>query len=576
MATNPNLREDDVDKGVKKALIIGVSSYEDKSLDSLPFCKNDAEEMHRLLTLLGFEIPVYNMLAGEVKERKMKEAIANFFQDSGIKSLDTLLFYFAGHGVPDNSGEVYMASSETNSKVPFIGSFPFQQLTRLMNGSFSTRIITILDCCHSGAFEITTGSRGDQEDAAKKAHNDIENKSNALKQGSGKCLLAASESTQRAYEIKEKNHGIFTYYLLEGLRGQPQSVDEYGNVTADRLADYVYDTISSLPPKKKPKQMPIRKVEGGGRIILTSYPELVPPQPPRGETSPKDTILELIDKARILLEEKKYDDAVMIFNTILMIRSEHVEALNGKGMALYKQKNYKEALECFEKVLRIEPKHLVACDYMEMIADRLSKERNEETKASGKDIKQDTATLEKRNEKEVIKALNESTKVPAELIKEGDHFYKKGMFLEAILRYDEAIKIEPSSELAWNNKGLALGSLARYEEAIKCFDKAIELNQRLADAWNNKGNALRQLKKYKEAIKCYDRAIKINPNYPEALSSKRDTGNEMFEENIMRITKDGGVQLYDAKGTRNKKDPKKKKTSEENLWRITKDGGVQL
>jgi len=364
-------------------------------------------------------------MAGEVKDRKMKEAIANFFQDSSIKSQDTILFYFAGHSVPDNSGEVFMASSETNSKNPFIGGLPFQQLTKLMNESYSTRIITVLDCCHSGALELNTGFRGDSSEAAKKAHNDMENKSNLLKQGSGKCLLAASESTQRAYEIKEENHGVFTYYLLEGLKGKPQSVDDYGNVTVDRLADYVYDTISGLPPEKRPNQMPIKKVEGGGKIFLAYHPDLAKTQPEmlkqqqqqqpqEGQTSQKDySILEFIDKARMLLEEEQYVNATKIFDTILILRPEHIEALNGKGMALYKQKKYNEALECFNETLRIKPRNVVASDYLEMITERISKEHSKEAKASSKDISQDEAVLEKSSEREVIKALNESKQSPS-------------------------------------------------------------------------------------------------------------------------------------------------------------------
>lgn len=268
-----HVSEDD-DNGVRKALIVGVSDYQDKSLEPLPFCKNDAEEMYKLLTSpqLQFEIPDSNKkMMGEVKEWDMRRAIIRFFKDPGISSKDTLLFYFAGHGVMDYAGDVFMASSDTDSNNPIEGGFAFYELTKLMNGSYSTRIITILDCCHSGALEL---ARGDPNEVTKAVHNNIEDRSKALRQGNGKCLLAASESTQRAYNIKEKNHGIFTYYLLEGLKGKPQYVDDHGNVTVDRLADYVYDTISNLPPGKKPNQMPIRKVEGGGRIILAQYPNL--------------------------------------------------------------------------------------------------------------------------------------------------------------------------------------------------------------------------------------------------------------------------------------------------------------
>jgi hypothetical protein len=42
-------------------------------------------------------------------------------------------------------------------------------------------------------------------------------------------------------------HSIFTYYLLQGLRGNTESVDNEGNVTPQSLARYDYRTIMSLP-----------------------------------------------------------------------------------------------------------------------------------------------------------------------------------------------------------------------------------------------------------------------------------------------------------------------------------------
>jgi uncharacterized caspase-like protein len=90
-------------------------------------------------------------------------------------------------------------------------------------------------------------------------------------QGEGKCLLAASQAAQEAYGLKEHDHSIFTYYLLEGLRGNEKSVDVYGNVTPYSLGSYVYRTILNLPPKRRPKQKPITKVETSGDIILAHY-----------------------------------------------------------------------------------------------------------------------------------------------------------------------------------------------------------------------------------------------------------------------------------------------------------------
>jgi tetratricopeptide (TPR) repeat protein len=74
--------------------------------------------------------------------------------------------------------------------------------------------------------------------------------------------------------------------------------------------------------------------------------------------------------------------------------------------------------------------------------------------------------------------------------------------------------------MAWNNKGLALDDLNKYDEAIKAFDKAIEINPQYSLAWYNKGRALYKLNKYDEAIKAYDKAIEINPQNSDAWSNK--------------------------------------------------------
>ena len=95
-----------------------------------------------------------------------------------------------------------------------------------------------------------------------------------LEQGEGKYILAASQSTEEAYKLSTENHSIFTFYLIEGLKGaEGQSVDQEGNVTPETLGKYVYKKIVDLPREKKPIQRPITKVEAAGNIVLVHYPE---------------------------------------------------------------------------------------------------------------------------------------------------------------------------------------------------------------------------------------------------------------------------------------------------------------
>jgi hypothetical protein len=97
---------------VKKALIISVSHYDDKELDTLDLCENDGMAMYDVLTSQKYDIPNDRKLIGYVKYEEMRSAIINFFTNPNVRATDKLLFYFSGHGIPTGSGKHFIASSE--------------------------------------------------------------------------------------------------------------------------------------------------------------------------------------------------------------------------------------------------------------------------------------------------------------------------------------------------------------------------------------------------------------------------------------------------------------------------------
>ncbi|MFY9797655.1 MAG: pentapeptide repeat-containing protein [Candidatus Nitrosopolaris sp.] len=250
----------------RKALIVGISDY--TKLEELNICKNDGTEVYKVLSSLGYEISDKNKLLGEVKGIEVKDAIYDFFGDIRVNPDDTLLFYYSGHGVFDVDGEVYLASSDIDPEEPYRRGFSLEELTKMMQRSISTRVVVILDCCHSGSVP----GKGNAEEATNKAIKAIDEKSKKL-QGQRKCILAACQATQFAYTTRE--HSLFTQYLLQGLNGDTESIDNDGNVTPESLGNYVERKIMKLPDNNR-RQRPITRAEGSGNIILASYPKLKP------------------------------------------------------------------------------------------------------------------------------------------------------------------------------------------------------------------------------------------------------------------------------------------------------------
>ena len=79
--------------------------------------------------------------------------------------------------------------------------------------------------------------------------------------GSGCVVMAACQSHELAHEEPSLNHGVFTFYLLEGMYGE--TADHLGNITLPNLYDYVSKRF-----KKYVKQIPVFKGDIIGQIIL--------------------------------------------------------------------------------------------------------------------------------------------------------------------------------------------------------------------------------------------------------------------------------------------------------------------
>jgi tetratricopeptide (TPR) repeat protein len=93
-------------------------------------------------------------------------------------------------------------------------------------------------------------------------------------------------------------------------------------------------------------------------------------------------------------------------------------------------------------------------------------------------------------------------------------------FDEALQSYDQAILLSPGHSEAHYNKAAALELLGRWAEALTSYDRAIGARPNFAEAWNNRGSALMTLGRRSDGLSSYDRAIAHCPNYAEAHGNR--------------------------------------------------------
>ncbi len=92
----------------------------------------------------------------------------------------------------------------------------------------------------------------------------------------------------------------------------------------------------------------------------------------------------------------------------------------------------------------------------------------------------------------------------------------QGRIQEAIAEYDEAIRLQPESFGAYNNRAVAYDSLGQSERAIQDYAEAIRLDPEEFVTYYNRSLIYRDLGLLQQAIEDLDEAIRLNPQYPDA------------------------------------------------------------
>jgi eukaryotic-like serine/threonine-protein kinase len=242
----------------KAAVVVGIDKYNSPRWPNLNCCNHDADQVAAALGCpeYGFDVTLIT------DDQATTTSILGALVEARRTQPDLLVFYFAGHGASTELG----ASLVTFDNEEFAEGIDLPKLAAIMATSESRNSVTFLDCCHAGAAKY----RGVQPVAALRA-DDVQRAYSGLE--SSRAILAACGESEFAMEEYDTGHGMFTYYLLEGLLGE--AADYQGNVSVHSLYDYVSRPFA----ERNIDQTPIFRGDISGRLILATglSPRLGPP-----------------------------------------------------------------------------------------------------------------------------------------------------------------------------------------------------------------------------------------------------------------------------------------------------------
>ncbi len=302
------------------AVIVGINQYEDKSIPDLKFARADAEAIYDVLSHpeLGRISPdnIILLLDENATQRKIRSAIGTKIPRRAGEN-DVVYIYFAGHGAPvidPRSGakdgmEKYLVPVDAELDDLRASGISMEEIKKFFSWIDSKQVIFFIDSCYSGGVGRRTFQNPHFQTRAALTSEFLDDLASE-----GRVVISACDVNEVSLEISNMNHGLFTHYLLEGLRGHGDK-DQDGLVTIDELYEYVYDKVSRHARKFGGSMRPVRKGSVTGKIYLTRY-----------ESENQRRARQLQARAEIANQDGKFARALQLWRDVLALDPEHEKA----------------------------------------------------------------------------------------------------------------------------------------------------------------------------------------------------------------------------------------------------------
>ena len=232
------------------AAVIGVSEYQNPKINPLRYADRDAEAFYQYL-VTPIDSGGRGVPEGHIRKLVNKEAtrvnIVEAFKDFMRNTIDEdiAIIYFAGHGMVDPAKPTIAHLLAYDTDISRLGATAVRMSEiqeSIRDYIKAGRIVVFADACHSAAVGADVAMRDvASAETVNKFLEDI------AKSGNSTLTFSASEANETSQESPRwgGGHGVFTYYLLEGLKGKANADSDPPDriVRLGRLVDYVESNV---------------------------------------------------------------------------------------------------------------------------------------------------------------------------------------------------------------------------------------------------------------------------------------------------------------------------------------------
>jgi len=170
---------------------------------------------------------------------------------NNVEKDSSVFIYYSGHGAPNvKTGDAYLVPYDGDPSFIEQTGYSLKKLYESLNKLQVKEIIVALDSCFSGAGGKSVMAKGAKPLVLMNLEQDIKLSKNMI-------VMSASSGDQISSTYEEKGHGLFTYFMLKGIKDGIIELGELFNYIkpqVEKIARKVYNNEQSpqlIAPEKQ-------------------------------------------------------------------------------------------------------------------------------------------------------------------------------------------------------------------------------------------------------------------------------------------------------------------------------------